>query len=422
MRSLRDRLATLQGSSTQPRPSVPRGVPIEAVEAGRDEVTPLGPVYVVDRFRDDADVTRLFHQGPFNPHPYLTAGTSLDPTDILFLDTETTGLAGGTGTHAFLIGLGYFAGERFVVRQLFMRGPSHERAMLDLLREVLDRFRLLVTFNGRTFDWPLLETRFIIHGYRERLALEHLDLLHPSRRLWRQRLQSCSLGNLEASLFAVNRDQDVPGFLIPQLYFDYLRDGDARRLRPVFAHNREDIVTMVRLTHLLARAAAEPAEVLQHPEDRIGMGLLLLGRGETLRGLDMLSEAIGDDALDPAVRQRAEVELTRGLKRLGRAPEAVPLWIAMCERSARRRVPDLYPFEELAKFYEHDARDLDAALRVVERALLLLELRGGSDVDRAGLLHRLERLSRRRASRNLRAPRAGMGDGELEAANFTAPA
>src|SRR5690606_23887242 len=155
--------------------------------------------------------------------------------------------------------------------------------------------------------------------------------------------------------------------------------------------------TLVRLTDLLIRATAAPESVLDHPADRAGLALLLLNRGELMRGIDLLADALEDaDQIDPALRRRAEVELSRWLKRLDRTPEAVPLWRKMCDRAARRRPLDLYPFEELAKYYEHQARDLVAAEAVVERALRLLDLHGEYH-GRSSLLHRLERIRRKQA-------------------------
>lgn len=397
MRSLRERLAALEPRPARLVPPPLSGPPIEAVLTGRFVPTARGELFMVEQPRDDPEFWTLLDRAPLDPSLYLPGRSGLDPEEMVFLDTETTGLAGGTGTHAFLIGMGVFEGGQFVVRQFFMRHPAEEPALLDGLLETLSRYHVLVTFNGRAFDWPLIETRFVIHGHRPAFGLEHLDLLHPARRIWKHRLASCALASLEASLFGLRRDEDVPGFLIPQIYFDYLRDGDARRLRPVFAHNREDIVTMVRLTDLLLRAAATPGTTLPHPADQVGLGLLLLQRGEVVRGLETLNAALEWDELDGELRRRAEVEVTRWLKRIGRAPEAVPLWLAMCDRNARRHSLDLYPFEELAKYYEHEARDLDAAAHIVERALLLLELRGQQD-GRQALLYRLERLTRRRAN------------------------
>lgn len=397
VRTLRERLAALQPSPASPKPRRAAGVGIEAVEPGTLLGSPRGEFFVVERFYDDPSLHALQQRCPIQPTTYLPDAGPVEAEEIAFLDTETTGLAGGTGTHVFLVGLGFFRDDRFVLRQFFMRHPGEEVAMLDALQETLARFRMLVTFNGRSFDWPLIETRFLIHGYRPRFDFEHFDVLHPARRVWKHRLDSCSLGSLEASLFGVIRTEDVPGFLIPQLYFDYLRDGDARRLRPVFAHNREDIVTMARLTDLLLRAAEQPVSSLPHPADRAGLGMLLLSRGDTLRGIETLMDALAHDDLDPALRRRSEVELSRWLKRVGRSPEAVPLWLAMCERAARRRPLDLYPFEELAKYYEHVARDLAQAEQVVERALRLIELRGEQE-GRAGLIRRLARIRQKRSA------------------------
>lgn len=355
-----------------------------------------GEIFVSEQVRDDPALRRLLDLAPLTPSLFLPEAPSLHPEEIVFLDTETTGLAGGTGTHAFLIGLGHFDGDRFRLRQFFMQSPAEERALLAVLREVLADFRLLVTFNGRTFDWPLIETRFILHGFRPQFDFAHLDVLHPARRVWRHRLERYSLDHLETHLFGVQRTNDVPGWLIPQMYFDYLRDGDARRMRSVFAHNREDIASMVRLTDLLLRAADGPEDALQHPADRAGLALLLLQRGELMRGIDLLASALEHDDLTPELRRRGEIELTRWLKRLDRTAEAVPLWRKMCERAARRRPLDLFPFVELAKYYEHCARDLTAAEQTVERALRLMELRGEYD-GKASLLHRLERIRTKQA-------------------------
>ncbi|MDI3340790.1 MAG: ribonuclease H-like domain-containing protein [Sphaerobacter sp.] len=409
MRSLRERLAALQPSTPRAQRPAPVGVPIDAVERGRYLAGSVGEVFVVEQAREDHDLRALLEHAPLTPSLFVPDAPAVQPEEVVFLDTETTGLAGGTGTQVFLVGLGRFEDDRLVVRQFFLRGPGEERALLDALGEALGPARLLVTFNGRTFDWPLIEGRFILHGYRPRFTFAHLDILPPARRVWRHRLQTCTLGNLEANLFGVVRGEDVPGWLIPQLYFDYLRDGDARRLRPVFVHNREDVATLVRLTNLLVRAAAAPRAVLDHPADRAGLALLLLHRGELMTGIDLLADALEEaDLLPPDLRRRAEVELSRWLKRLDRTPEAVPLWCRMCDRAARHEPLDLYPFEELAKYYEHQARDLVAAEQVVERALRLLDLRGEYH-GRRSLLHRLERIRRKQAAARVRGRRRGAG-------------
>ncbi len=167
-----------------------------------------------------------------------------DASRLVFLDTETTGLAGGTGTCAFLVGIGNVEGMKFVVRQFFLRDYPEEKAMLEALAEALEPCQGIVTFNGKTFDVPLLETRYALARMKSPLdRLIHFDALHPARRLWKLRLESCKLTDLEEAILGISREGDVPGSEIPAIYFDYLRTGDARGLQPVFYHNALDVVT-----------------------------------------------------------------------------------------------------------------------------------------------------------------------------------
>ena len=176
----------------------------------------------------------------------------------MFLDTETTGLAGGAGTAAFLIGVGWVEGERFHVRQYFMRDYHEEAALLHGLADELARFESLVTFNGKMFDVPLLDARFRLNRARFPLGdAPHLDLLHPARRLWKARLESCRLQSLEAALMGLRRHGDIPGEEIPQIYFDFVRRRDARKLARVFDHNRQDIVSLAALAVLACQWVEE---------------------------------------------------------------------------------------------------------------------------------------------------------------------
>lgn len=259
--ALRERLAALSGTrpAAPSRPVVPAR-PAVTLAGGQEEATPFGPCYLIERRYP------LDHQhGPWplgaltTVAPDLLAALggdarlgSLPHERLVLLDTETTGLAGGTGTYVFLVGLGFLtadtAGPAFVVRQYFLRELREERALLHALGATLARFGALVTFNGKSFDWPLLATRYTLA--RQTLpvaAWPHLDLLHPARRVWKHRLPSCSLGALEAAILGVRRVNDVPGALIPDLYFRYLRDGDPRPLLPVLAHNEADIVSLAAL-------------------------------------------------------------------------------------------------------------------------------------------------------------------------------
>ena len=306
----------------------------------------------------------------------------------VFLDTETSGLAGGAGAYAFMVGVGAFedrprsgapstgdwpteaappttpaqpAESHFVVRQFFMRHEGEERALLHALAEVLDRHSGVVTFNGRAFDLPLLSNRFIMQRQPPRLTdAPHLDLLHPARRLWRGRLPSCALGNLEIEILGLQRDQaDVPGWLIPNLYFRYLQTGDASDLVGVFYHNHEDILSMVTLATHLAHLFADPwreetlyaldVAALAWSYDRAGR----LADAERAYQ-HALSHTLPDDIARLTYSRYAQF-----LKRQGRFAEAATVWQAWITGVGGAVVE---PYVELAKYYEWHTSDLEAAL------------------------------------------------------------
>src|SRR5579864_9511656 len=181
------------------------------------------------------------------------------PTRWAFLDTETTGLAGGTGTYAFLIGVGSIDECGFRVRQFFMRDYGEEASLLASLAAYLARFDVLITYNGKAYDQPLLETRYRMVRARPPFArMEHLDLLFGARRLWKLRLDSCRLVDLENQVLGVERHGDLPGEMIPYYYFEYLRTRHAARLLPVFQHNATDILTLACLTGIVPYAFKDP--------------------------------------------------------------------------------------------------------------------------------------------------------------------
>lgn len=321
----------------------------------------------------------------------------LDPERMVLLDTETTGLAGGTGTFVFLIGLGYFADGAFRVEQYFLRDPSEERAMLRVLGSVLERFETVVTFNGKCFDWPLIETR---HLYTRVLlrpsAPLHLDLLYPARRLFKRRVGSCALGDLESSVLRMPpRADDVPGWLIPSLYFEYLRRRDGRPLAPVFAHNRRDILSMVALAVRMARQIEEPLAI-EDPIDLYSVGRLFEDVERIERAIACYERALGltDHALD---RTDTLTRLAGAYKRLRDAERAVDLWEAMVGADVR----SIYPYVELAKHLEHRRKDAARALDLTRRAVALhpalRELTSPSRyaTERVDLDRRLRRLERK---------------------------
>jgi uncharacterized protein len=317
------------GESVSPAPArladaVPEGdpQPLPALLPGLELVeTPEGACYVLDRIyplhhRHGADtLDSLLQQQPAAAAPFCGEPrlSDLDFRDFLFLDTETTGL-GGAGTLAFMVGVAFFEGDAFVARQYFLRDHGDEPAMLWLINELLAQRPGLITFNGRSFDLPLLDGRFLLN----RMVCDicerpHLDLLPPARRLWRQRFDSCALGALEQTLLGLRRSQeDVPGWLIPALYHHYLVSGDGREMARVFYHNRIDLLSMVTLAARITRQLAAP-QPGDHPID-------LLGLGRWLADIGRVEEA--EQALRLAAVPELPTPLFQQALALGRAAQA----------------------------------------------------------------------------------------------------
>jgi uncharacterized protein YprB with RNaseH-like and TPR domain len=321
----------------------------------------------------------------------------LDLSGAVFLDTETTGLSLGAGTYVFLVGAGYVKSGAFHVRQFFLRSPNEEGEFLTALDAFLRGFSVLVTFNGKSFDWPLLENRFVGHRQFRRPPLvdpPHIDLLHPARRVWRRRLQSCALSSLETTILQVQRtEEDVPGWMIPSLYFAYLRSGDATALRRVFYHNLHDILSLAMLAVHLDHVLADPlAGAVQHASDFVCLARQYDLAGDPGRAIACLEAALlqspsGDDRRE-ALRRLAAIH-----KRERRWDAAVGLWDRLLEEGTEAA---LFALIERAKYYEHVERDYLEALDDVQRALQLAELAGAeSQVDIRDLEHRRGRLLNR---------------------------
>jgi uncharacterized protein YprB with RNaseH-like and TPR domain len=309
---------------------------------------------------------------------------------LLYLDTETTGLAGGTGTYAFLVGVGFFDGDDFEVRQFFMRDLDEEPALLTALEEIFRRFDGFVTYNGAGFDLPLLETRFVLGRRRFPGQAFHVDLLGPARRLWSARLADCRLGTVEQHALRFVRDNDLPGALIPTVYFEYLRRKRPGELPRVFEHNRHDILSLAALTGWVADAVVRAPVPDLDPEALAGLGRLLEAT-EPERSLACYRMAL-DAGLPAPHRERLLLRLAQGEKRRARWEEARALW------EAAAREPggfDPRPWEEIAKVHEHRRRDLAAARRVVEEALDLARRHRVPESVLAAFEHRKERLARR---------------------------
>jgi uncharacterized protein YprB with RNaseH-like and TPR domain len=291
------------------------------------------------------------------------------PETWAFLDTETTGLAGGAGTCAFLIGIGRIRKEGFAVRQFFMRDFPEEASQLHAVAAALQGVDVLITYNGKCFDLPLLESRYRMARARPPFAtLAHLDLLYGARRLWRLRLDSCRLVELESQILGHQREDDIPGELIPQAYFDWVRDGRLARLAGVFAHNTLDIVSLACLTGIVPWAFRDPAaDHSRHAAESVALGRWLRQTGNLTHARDLFRAAIRghlrEELLCRTLWDLAEIEL-----KLGSELAAIELFFELSTFRNAFQGPALVA---LAKHYEHRRKDYAAALEATGRALSL---------------------------------------------------
>ncbi|MGH2447153.1 MAG: ribonuclease H-like domain-containing protein [Chloroflexota bacterium] len=320
----------------------------------------------------------------------------LDPHTSVFLDTETTGLNLGAGTCVFLIGLAWLDGSRLVARQYFLDTPRDEPAVLVSLGALLEPFQALITFNGKSFDWPMLENRYAY--WRLPLPMErplHLDLLHPARRLWRRRLDSCSLGSLEHHILGLRRTRaDVPGWQIPALYFQYQRTGYADPLEGVFYHNLHDVLSMVTLAMHMSGILSDPlGGQVREAIDFFALGRQL-ERQEDERAALCFEEAL---RLGLSAEDRADclARLASVHRRSRRWAEACHAWELIVDGGGPLTS---FALIELAKYFEHVERDYGQSMELVQQAMMLAELDGRPSDQYHDLAHRLSRLMGRARS------------------------
>jgi uncharacterized protein YprB with RNaseH-like and TPR domain len=273
--------------------------------------------------------------------------------DMMFLDTETTGLAGGTGTAVFMVGAARICGAQLTVRQYLLTAFSGEAAMLEHLRGWIGDAATLVTYNGKSFDLPLLRDRYRLSGFRDRFAPDaHLDLLHPVRRLFDRRWPDCRLVSVEERLLGYRRENDMPGSQAPLAWFDFIHGGDGGRLPRVAEHNLWDLVSLAALLPALAEAFRRPGAFTACP---YGAARAWLAAGDEDRALEVLSA-------DPrALDERSALELARLYRRQRQWHEAVAIWEGLAAGGSHAAA------EELAKYHEHERRDWRTALRYASR-------------------------------------------------------
>ncbi|MEX2226070.1 MAG: ribonuclease H-like domain-containing protein [Dehalococcoidia bacterium] len=402
----------IQRASNRPPDSIASLPPIDVILRGDWHETDHGPIFIRDEWfpldhRHGSSPLRAALDAPPEALAHLLgAADAPRASSMAFFDIETTGLSGGTGTWVILAGLGSYEDGAFRMRQYFLADIAHERAMLSMLAADLERFEGLVTYNGRSFDMPFVQTRMTLARVRypcERHA--HLDLLHAVRRLYRHRMPNCRLSEAERHLLRIDRQDDVPGSLIPPLYFDYVRAGRAAPLRAVFRHNTDDVLSLV---GVLAGCARLLSAAELNPDDAIAAARWWEYARRPERAIALYRAALpwlegGDDWSWAAARH------ARLCKRAGLRHEAAPLWEQLWQRG------DRMAGLELAKHREHRQRDAASAREVVLRLLDAAE--GREEESLHNRLRRLERKLARSAGAGGRVaswPGGGIGRRSLE--------
>jgi uncharacterized protein len=297
----------------------------------------------------------------------------LDLSTALFLDLETTGLSNGTGTVPFLVGLGYYRDERFKVTQFFLNEMAEEERLVRELDAFVREmgFRSLVTYNGKAFDVPLVETRFALHRMPCPLrGMPHLDFLFSARSLWQHKYDSCRLFHLAQQIVQAERSEDIPGAEVPLRYFQYIRSGDFSLIDPILYHNQEDLLSLLGVVVagavLVDRHRAAAARGEGDPMDLYGVAKLFERAGDTATSAVLLEKALaGGRGLSAEVSIVARKKLSHHFKKNKDWDKALPFWQEMAAGE------EVDCFRELAIYFEHTAKDLDEALRVATEGLAL---------------------------------------------------
>jgi uncharacterized protein len=346
----------------------------------------------------------LFSLDLFSDWLNQTKLSDISNTEVAFLDLESTGLSGGTGTMAFLVGVGKYSDEGFQIAQFFLQEPDQELAMLIAVEQFISSCQVLVTFNGKSFDIPLLTTRYRLNDWRNPFhSLIQIDLLHLARRLWRDRLTNRSLINLEAQIINFKRaEDDIPGWMIPQIYFDYLRDKDPSLLIKVFYHNAMDVLSMAAL---LTHSSIMISDPYNHnslpPVDILSMAKFQEDLGHIDTAVELFLHGLNNFELltDPSTtlaQLDAIIRLARIYKRKSEYQPAIQLW----KKAAQMK--SITACVELAKAYEHIEKDFYEALLWTKTGLDLLQEEKISSYDQQNweneLNYRIARIERKIAT------------------------
>ncbi len=311
------------------------------------------------------------HDG--TPDAVLFAGGAPAAAPFVFFDLETTGLSGGAGTHAFLVGCARFDGDRaFVTKQFLLTQPAHERTLLNVVAEELGGAGALVSFNGKSFDAPMLDTRYLFHRVEWSVAgIPHVDALHPARRFWPG---DCSLVALERQMLGARRRGDVPQAEIPARYFQFIRSGDARPLAAVLEHNRLDLLTLAALTARLLRLVRLGPAAARDAREAYALGTTYARAGLDVRARECFAQAIAMSPAPAGAFDAVRLESLRALalawRRARDFEKAAACWRQLLETRGCPPAMHREAAEALAIHHEHRLRDLDTAKAFALRSLI----------------------------------------------------
>jgi len=319
------------------------------------------------------------------------AGISEIPFDeYIFIDTETTGLSGGAGTYVFLAGAAKFEKDGIHFAQFFLQDPANEPCQLAALEEFTANARVVVSYNGKSFDLPRIKNRYLFHGWPAPFQnIYHLDLLHVVRRLWKTQLPTCSLGDVEYHLLDIHRaSHDIPGWQVSEKFFEYLQNGDPGPLEGVFYHNEVDVISLVTLLNYITDRLSKPlSDSYLDRQDLIPIARYLSDLNRTDLSIEVLVSALQNNSLSIDMTVWGLKSLALIYKRNSDYELAVPLW----EKSAS--LDDVHSKIELAKFYEHKNSDYQEAIHWTLSAQS--SIKGSQELNnkyKNRLDHRLNRL------------------------------
>lgn len=319
----------------------------------------------------------------------------LDLSTALFIDLETTGLSGGSGVVPFNVGMGYYRDDKFVVGQYFLGEMAEEERMIQELAEFFKEmdFQSVVTYNGKSFDIPLLETRFILQRQPFLLSgLPHLDFLFPARRLWSHKYESCRLFHLALNVVQTGRTEDIPSAEIPWRYFQYLQTGNYDLIEPILYHNQEDILSLLGLVIIGAQIFSEDPDLcIGDAMDFFGAGKVMANAGDVEKSVQFFQKAL-DGNLPDEVSTETKKRLSSHFKKHQDWKKAVPIWKEMTSSTVVTPA-QLFSFRELAMHFEHRLRNYEEAKRIAEEGYVLSM--GVSSYYERDFSHRLDRLRRK---------------------------